>query len=87
MRSASPRRIPLFGISASSVSPGTSSITMKSIPSADSISWIVTMCGWLSAEAAFASWTKRARRVGSESLSPGSTLIATSRPSLVSRAR
>lgn len=54
----------------------TSSITMKSIPSEDSISWMVTMCGWLRAEAAFASWTNRARRLGSESRSAGSTLIA-----------
>ena len=43
------------GSGASSVWPGTSSMTMKSTPSADSISWIVTMFGWLRAEAARAS--------------------------------
>ena len=36
---------------------------MKSMPSADSISWIVTMCGWFSAEAACASCTKPAAAV------------------------
>ena len=35
---------------------------MKSLPSADSISWIVMMCGWLRADAACASCTKRRRR-------------------------
>ena len=34
-------------------------MTMKSTPSADSISWMVTMFGWLRAEAARASCTKR----------------------------
>ena len=31
--------------------PGTYSMTMKSMPSTDSISWMVTMFGWFSAEA------------------------------------
>ncbi len=44
-RSASPSRIPCFGMRPSRVWLGTYSITMKSIPSDDSISWIVTMCG------------------------------------------
>src|SRR6266496_3902018 len=87
IRRTSPSLIPWRGMTASSVFPGTYSITMKSFPSADSISWMVTMFGWLRAEAARASWTKRRRRLSSAIRSAGRTLIATSRPRRVSRAR
>jgi hypothetical protein len=40
----------------------TSSMTMKCRPEVSPTSWIVTMLGWLSEEAARASWTKRPRR-------------------------
>ena len=53
---------PGAGSTSSSVLPATYSMTMKSMPSADSISWMVTMFGWLRAEAARASWMKRRRR-------------------------
>ena len=43
--------------------------------------------GWLSAASTLASRSKRARRSGSCATASGSTLIATSRPSLVSSAR
>src|SRR2546427_10339185 len=45
------------------------------------------MCGWFSAATARASRSNRASASGSEATCPGSTLIATSRPSRVSRAR
>ncbi len=86
MRSASESRI-RGRMSALRVLPGTYSITMKSMASADSISWMVTIFGWFRAEAARASWTKRRRRDSSVRRSAGRTLIATSRPRRVSRAR
>jgi hypothetical protein len=43
--STSDSRIPCDGISAASGCPATYSMTMKSIPSAVSISWMVTMPG------------------------------------------
>ena len=86
-RSASLSGIPPFGMSLSRLLPGTSSITMKSASPSFSISWIVTMFGWLSEEAARASCTNLRLRPSSESRSAGSTLIATSRPSRGSRAR
>src|SRR5580765_1664663 len=45
------------------------------------------MFGWFRAEADLASRSKRARRSASDEISAGSTLIATSRPRRVSRAR
>src|SRR5450759_1535827 len=45
------------------------------------------MLGWFRAEAARASCSKRWRRSGSAAVAAGSTLIATSRPSLASVAR
>ena len=87
IRSASGRRRPCRGIKVSRLRPGTYSMTMKSAPSRDSISWMVTMLGWLSEDAARASWTKRRRRSSSARRSGGSILIATSRPSRGSRAR
>src|SRR5262245_45077095 len=45
------------------------------------------MLGWFKAEAARASFSNRFRREGSEATSAGSTLMATSRESRVSRAR
>ena len=45
------------------------------------------MLGWLSDEAARASFAKRLNRSGSVETSAGSTLSATSRSSRVSRAR
>ena len=44
------------------VSPSTYSITMKSLPSASSIAWIMTMLAWLRAEADRASRSRRCRR-------------------------
>ena len=48
--------------SGSRVFPTTYSMTMKSMPSTEPISWMVTMFGWFRAEAARASRTNRARR-------------------------
>jgi hypothetical protein len=42
--------------------PAMYSIAMKSTPSTESMSWIVTMFGWFNADAALASCTKRRRR-------------------------
>ena len=53
---------PLAGSGSSSVLPSTYSMAMKSTPSAESMSWTVTMFGWFRAEADRASWTKRWRR-------------------------
>jgi hypothetical protein len=50
-------------------------------------SYRVQMCGWLSAETILASVSKRALASGFTERSGDSTLIATSRPSRVSRAR
>ena len=71
-------------IKVSSRVPSTSSIAMNVVPLSSSISWIVTMFGWLRAEAARASWMKRRWRSGSAVASGGSILIATARPSRVS---
>ena len=60
--------IPSGGIASSRVRPSTYSMTMKSIPSADRMSWIVTMLGWFRALAARASRTKRSFRAGSRNL-------------------
>ena len=56
-------------------------------PSASSRPWIAAMFGWLSAASSCASRWKRARRSASRATAAGSTLIATSRSSFVSRAR
>jgi hypothetical protein len=63
-----------------------SSIVMNGTPACCSIEKMVTMCGWLSAATARASRLKRASQSGSAATSWGRILIATSRPSLVSRA-
>ncbi len=60
---------------------------MYEIPPSDPMSWIVTMFGWFRAEADRASFSKRFNRSASDASSAGSTLIATSRSSRVSRAR
>ena len=78
---------PPRGIIWSSVRPSTSSIVRNRTPSASSVEKIVTMCGWLRAATACASRSKRARASGSCAIWTGSALIATSRPSRVSRAR
>ena len=70
-----------------SESPRISSITSQVSPSRELKSWMVTMFRWLSAEALRASRSKRARRSRSLVSSCGRTLMATSRPSRVSRAR
>ena len=73
-------------INSRSVAPATSSMTMQEVESIRATSYTVTMLGWLSEETARASRSKRRSLSGSESSSAGSTLIATSRPSRVSRA-
>ncbi len=60
---------------------------MNGVPSSWPISWIVTMLGWLSAEAERASASNRESRAGSRESSPERALSATSRPRRVSRAR
>ena len=49
--------------------------------------WMPAMLGWFSEARTLASRSKRARRSGSAMNGSGNTLIATSRPSLVSSAR
>ena len=71
-------------ISRSSRVPSTSSIAMNVVPLSSSMSWMVTMFGWLRAEAARASWMKRRWRSGSAVAPGGSVLIATALPSRVS---
>ena len=75
---------------AASVSPSSLSITryamLPSGPSALPTSKSAQTCGWLSAEIARASRSKRARRSGSEASSCGNALTATSLSSRVSRA-
>ena len=66
--------------------PDRYSITIKSVSSAVSIAWNVTMPGWLSADAARASWRKRRRAVRSWPTSAGRILMATTRPSFESTA-
>ena len=73
--------------SSRSVVPSTSSIAMYETPPSDPMSWIVTMFGWFSAEADRASFSNRLSRSWSDASASGSTLIATSRASRVSRAR
>ncbi len=46
--------------------PSTNSIAMKKVPSEGPNSWMVTMFGWLSDEAARASFSRRGSRAGSE---------------------
>ena len=70
-----------------SVSPSTSSITSARRPSDSSSPWIAAMLGWLSDASTCASRLKRTMRSGSLAKTSGSTLIATSRCSLVSEAR
>ena len=84
--STSARGSPSRSIDSARVLPATYSMAMKSTPSAWPMSWIVTMFGWLSAEAAFASCTKRRLRSGSATFSAGRTLMATKRSRWVSRA-
>ncbi len=69
------------------LSPSTSSIAIHETPSVAPMSKTVTMLGWLSAEAERASFSKRLSRSSFAARSAGRTLIATSRPSRVSRAR
>ncbi len=70
-----------------SVQPSISSIARYGDVSARPTSKIVTMLGWLSAEAERASSAKRARPSGLPRSSFGSTFSATLRPSRVSSAR
>ena len=58
---ASGTRNPPRGISSPSVLPITHSITIRSLPPDETTSWMVMILGWLSAEAACASWKKRCR--------------------------
>ena len=59
----------------------------KESPPSSPKSWIARMLGCERAATARASRSKRDRARGSPRAAPGSTLIATSRPSRVSRAR
>src|SRR5262245_57548340 len=70
-----------------SVSPSSSSDTMKGVASSVPMSNTARMLGWLSAAAARASCSNRRRRSTSAEPAVGSTLIATSRPRRGSRAR
>ena len=81
-RASGPRRS-----SSRRVFPSTSSIAMKAVSPSRPISWIVTMLGWFSAEAARASCSNRASRSRSCASASGRTFSATSRPRRVSRAR
>ena len=67
--------------------PRTSSITMYGRPEVSPISWIVTMLGWLSEEAARASCAKRPSRTASAAKRSGRNFTATSRCRSWSRAR
>ena len=69
-----------------SVCPSSSSMAMNGRPWSSSASWIVQMCGWLSAEAAFASRLKRSTAWVSRASSSGRNLSATCRPRRVSSA-
>ncbi len=66
--------------------PSMYSMTMKGVPSSVPTSWMVTMLGWLSAEAERASWVNRVRVSRAPVMRSGRSLIATLRPSLGSRA-
>ena len=59
----------------------------KRTPASSSIENSVTMLGWLNPATVRASRSKRARRSRSRANASGSTLSATSRPSLGSSAR
>ena len=67
------------GISSRSVCPSTTSMTMKGRPEVWPISWMVMMFGWLSEEAARASWAKRPMRLVSAAKRSGRNFTATSR--------
>ncbi len=68
-------------------SPSTSSIASAITPSLSSSPWMAAMLVWFSDARICASRRKRATRSASCAKAAGSTLIATSRPSFVSRAR
>jgi len=70
-----------------SVSPSTSSMAMKTRPSASPISYTAAMFGWVMAAADRASRRKRRRRPGSLSKALGKTFSATLRWSFSSVAR
>lgn len=53
-------------IVSASVLPSTYSMTMESRPSSETMSWMVTILGWLRAEAACASRSRRRRRSRSQ---------------------
>jgi hypothetical protein len=69
------------------VSPSSSSVTTYATAPSTPKSWIARMLGCDSAATAFASRSNRTRASGSAARCAGSTLTATSRLSLVSRAR
>ena len=74
-----------------SVSPSTSSMTMRLVAPVATMSWTVTMFGWRSLAATCASRTKRCLTssswAGSAKASSRMRLTATSRPRIASRAR
>ncbi len=67
--------------------PGTNSMMRKIASPCSMISQSAAMFGWESADAARASRSSGSRRAGSAAISDGTTLMATVRPRLVSRAR
>ena len=67
--------------------PSRHSETRYGAPSCWPISWMERMLGWSSVAMARASVSNRRNRSGSLANASGRTLMATSRPSLVSRAR
>jgi hypothetical protein len=68
-------------------SPSTISIARNRTPSAEPTPYTAAIPGWLSEASTRASRSNRAIRSGSLANSVGSTLMATSRPSVVSVAR
>src|SRR5579862_3820981 len=70
-----------------SVCPSRNSLTRNGAPPWTPMSWIPRIFGWLSAAIVRASCSNRRSRSASVATASGSTLIATSRPSRVSRAR
>ncbi len=79
--------IPSSGINRSSESPSTSCMVRKCRPSLSSTEYTPTTPGWSSEASIIASRRNRSSRSGFVAISSGSTLRATSRPSLVSVAR
>ena len=81
------RRVAAAAISSASVRPSTSSSTRPGVPLMSAIPWIAQMFGWLNDARTRASRSNRRRRSGSATKIGGRILIATSRPSVMSRAR